>query len=221
MRAYEVLLENANIKDIKKYILKNCQPYLNDIGGIQNIYKYVLYRGANIDSGVKIIEPYKKRRPMITAKELHAAASQAMDELGIKARRDNSIFVTGSMGEAGGYGSIFVAVPIGEYDFSWSKRVFDFSTESNIQYFVRQRIITSADSSITRDDMLRSYFTYEQIHELIDDGNLKINYEKLRAFFEKHYKTTDIKKAIQSNNEIMINGRCLLIDAVLFRRLRI
>lgn len=191
MRAYELLTEQSKIKDVKKFITKHCQPFLKEIGGMENIHEYVLYRGSkNISDDNLIIPAVNNRPPTNSSKILHNVINKAMQTAGIKARRDNSLFVTGNMGEAEQYGEVYVVIPIGSFEISWSNKIKDFYID----------IVDYADEFTSADDIS----DFEEFHYEIDRETINLYEDDLLKFVKKYYKKKNLQKAIKSKNEIMI-----------------
>ena len=212
MRAREFIAEEeVSIENIRNFVVENCQPFIKEIGGIQNITSKVMYRGTNVRSDYTIIVPaYTNRKPANTSAVLHKAFSSAMDQLGIKARRDNSLFVTSVYSDAGLYGREYVVIPIGDFSFSWSNAIDDFYLDivDHLEKF------TDISAKEKQDDV---YLDYDDLHDMIETGTVVINEDRLLEFISTYYKTSNLIEAIQVGNEIMIHSeKCFLIREDIF-----
>ena len=71
MKTYKELMCEGKVDPnfIKKF-LKDISPFLKEIGGLENVDKYVLYRGVkNAKETIKTVR--KNRRPLDTGKAIH------------------------------------------------------------------------------------------------------------------------------------------------------
>ena len=87
--------------------------------------KLFLYRGMSSKPDISKISVRKERIPSSTPKEVNDYINKYFKSKGF-ASRDESIFVSGNKDLAGGYGAIYIIIPIGNFDFVWSKEIDDF-----------------------------------------------------------------------------------------------
>ena len=130
MRLFE--LEAHKVEDVKgitEMLLRDCQPYLNEIGG--NILLNRLYRGL---TPTRLRQLFGKRDtrqhdrvPMNTRSEMHDRLNVWFNENYGHSYR-NGLFVTGDLKEANQYGKVYVIFPIGDFDFIWHKELNDLFT---------------------------------------------------------------------------------------------
>lgn len=171
---FNELLENDTppAEEIAEMIKKDCQPFLTKAKGVQ------MYRGTKQTTDDFFIgKGPTNRKPVDTDQELHEQINKIFVELGFKAHRGNSIFVSGSMTEASYFSSyhgpgslrqIYTIFPIGDFYFTWSPHITD-------------------------------------MYEEIDQENVPEDPDKLREFLEENYQHDNLAKAINTFNEIMIS----------------
>lgn len=218
----EVLTKDQSPEHFKSIVIEQCQPFLSAIGGLENFTsrRYFLYRGLiplSRKQGYEIVSSPTDRGPRSTSIILHEMTTNAMKKLGFVARRDNSLFVTSNENEASGYGITYGIIPIGNYYFTWSKNVYDFSIEESIRLMIKQNIIIPQNKE-TKDRMLD--VTFESAHRMIDDGKAKINKKNLMSFIRSNYSADDnIVEAIKSNHEIMMTGKFLMFELDYFKQI--
>jgi len=138
---------NSNFEKICKMIDRDCQPWLAELKEIGNLY----YRGFEID---KILNRrYSKNhddKPMLTHIDMFRIKSQSerkplstdsythktiddyfLKEFGWRAR-SQGVFATPEE-FVSVYGEPYVFFPVGEYEYLWSKQIYDlFSSGYNI-----------------------------------------------------------------------------------------
>jgi len=190
MRLKQYITENNDIDlngvytDLFNDIMKQCKPFMKEWLPIYKKQHDFLYRGMEAkDFGIKNVR--KNRKPMSTSRYAHTMLNKVFkDKFGWYAR-SNSIFCTGSDDDAGTYGDLYVIFPIGKYKYLWSPKIEDL-TISIYQF----------------GDIVQTGTNYTDMFnkELIKDNENTV--EKLI----KTYKTTNLDKALESNNEIMINA---------------
>lgn len=109
--------DSETIPKIVNFIRTNCQPWLNASN------KQFIYRGVP-----KIPREYtsftKKtrvsRKPKDSSLEQHKSLNFLINLAGGIANRSNSIFCTKSKATARDYGTAFVVLPIGNFNYTWS-----------------------------------------------------------------------------------------------------
>lgn len=136
---------SENLKEIKNFIFKNCQPWIKELNGFENVLKYPFFRGFNIDindvepaSFTKKIRP--DRRPLHTSpidtNEMNNYIYKCSDEVNIPedklATRNNSLFVTSNRNEANKYGALYVVIPVGEFFYTWDSEMHDWTEKWKI-----------------------------------------------------------------------------------------
>ncbi len=140
------------------------------------------------------------------------------NQFGIRAR-SNSIFTTGVYNTAKYYGdSVYAIFPINRYRYLWSpeiKDLFNYTNEGADLYLNIEDVIYRVyikDSSAYENMNFKKYKKEKnqnpKIKEAIkkEKSDIKENITKIVS----SYKDSDLKSAIQSNNEIMLNCRSYL-----------
>jgi len=109
-------------------IKKDCQPYLQAIGG--QVDQYEMYRGMRHvhDAFSKRKVRLDQRYPKDSSHELHDYMNDHFyDTFGAEFR--NAVFCTGSLSQVKEYGPEFAVFPIGNFEFLWSPKVEDMFKE--------------------------------------------------------------------------------------------
>ena len=100
---------------VKTYIDKNCQPWLRKSGG------RIVYRGMGVLSLTAFTRAVRSRRkPVDSGATTHRLMNMMIQQVGGVANRSNSAFVTSDYHEAGSYGSAYIAMPVGNFNYTWS-----------------------------------------------------------------------------------------------------
>ena len=108
-------------------IIKTAKPWF-DLCKRNNVENYYLWRGTNyIIPDVRYLKVRTNREPMSTCKEIHKISDSIFyKEFGIKARSE-TLFCFPDWREAKSYGTyVNIIIPIGKFDFIWSKKIKDF-----------------------------------------------------------------------------------------------
>jgi transcription antitermination factor NusG len=123
-------LESENlVGDIPKGLFNLFQTIGKECSTICDQYSSLdtyLYRGTKSSSDAFKGKPFDERRAKDSNPILSNALNQAFADAGIEARRDNSIFTSSSISQAGIYGSTYVIFPVNGFSFSYSKSIKDF-----------------------------------------------------------------------------------------------
>ena len=189
MRHYELTEDFATEQIILNQIgtiKQNCQPYLQQNRDAVN--RFPLYRGVKKTKHANVIRKDVRlgdRKPSDMPLDLHQFVNGFFkQEYGAPFR--NAMFVTGSSGTAGEYGTAYLIFPAGEFQYLWSEHYEDlFSITS--EYGFDQ----VAPSSLDDDEKIE---WRENAKEELVDGVLRT------------YQTDELEKAIDARHEIMI--RC-------------
>jgi len=113
-------------EQVVEILQRDCQPFLQATNNLE----YRLYRGIRsiVPFDGKLIKEAAcpvGRRPKDSPMFLHRVADQwFFNETGI-AFRSNSVFCTGNNAEAIEYGTVYLMIPLGNFDFCWSPNVED------------------------------------------------------------------------------------------------
>lgn len=177
------LFENISGTDLK-IIERDCQPFIHEIGGVNNLIKYPIYRGSNNDFKQMTLKKSNihGRTPGTTPIETHNYLNQAFTNKFGKPFR-NGYFGTGSLQFASNFGTPYQCIPVGEFKYCWSSDVLDLADvlyETNI-YVGNKKM-----------NLLYSHeHDAEQTEEKLDE-------------IVSSYQTTNLLDGIKSGNEIML-----------------
>jgi hypothetical protein len=113
---------DKEIDELAMFIERHCKPWLKQSG------KELLYRGAKVKTlAPAFVKPVRKdRKPKDSSQGQQEFINKMIGMFGGKANRSNSAFVTGSWYTAKEYGHPFVVIPVGNFHYTWSKKVHDF-----------------------------------------------------------------------------------------------
>lgn len=165
------------INDYKKtfdIINKNCTEYISANPEWQTL---LLYRGIHLRKDFSVEPIDTDRSPMDTPTLFHQMSVDVYKKLGIKARRDNSIFCTKSANTAKQYGPPHVIIPFNGYSFSQLKGIRDF-TES-IEKLCRDNfiILSPKDPNMKVGRVLDLRY-YTSVHDIPNIDNILITNAK-------------------------------------------
>jgi len=169
---------------IAAIIKRNCQPFLQ----ATNNLKFPLYRGIDgIDSEEVLIKAKcpVNRKPTDSDRLMHDIAdSWFQSKFGIKFR-SNSVFCIGSDTLAANYGPTYFMIPIGNFDFCYSKQVwdmYDHFDDAEPWYYLK-----------TKEDRAEATLRF---------------YERLASSdYRCNTSIADFQKGIKSRHEMMIHCR--------------
>ena len=134
MRLTDIVTESMNDSEenIKEKLENQCQPWLSTVG-----WQPPVYHGSRHHSKPFLKFKSENQLDSFDPEEHSYVFKDAMDALGVRANRKNSIFVTGDPGQAGIYttnphdasdtseGDVYTIWPIGDFEYVWSPEVFD------------------------------------------------------------------------------------------------
>jgi len=189
-------------------IEEQCQPYLNEIGGIENaLINLPMYRGISgisMRNQVVKVKINQSRQPRDSSMPLHTFANEwFVEHFGIPFR-SVSCFTNGKRIYASAFsilkgGETVIVLPVGSYKYCWSTDFIDMTNQFGV--FLQQKY-----GSETAQDIHKypKKITKEMVDELLDSGG---------------YRTTNLKEAIISDHEIMVASQSvLLIDTQWVKR---
>lgn len=213
------------IWELAKIIKQHCQPWLKETDnglipayrGVNGIHHDVLWYHKEIRQDRRTLDSVEYQEKMY---------KHMLDIVGAKARRHNSIFVSGSRTIASGYvdisssGGIYVVFPVGDFDITWSTKLADWfaatqmstplGTERALNEFLNKDYILQKmakdsgefispdqiEDNVDRRAFLRQISAYISIH--YDDNMID------PAKTKKIIKTDNIQDALRSEQEVMI-----------------
>ena len=182
----ETALDQNTIAETAAILQRDCQPFLSAIDN--NIHKFSLYRG--IKDGFRKLEflsgPHlipKNRRPVDTDVESHKIIDDWFEkQTGIR-YRSNAMFCTGSLSQASEYGDVFLAFPIGHFNFCWSTNYADLYSS-----------LDHIDMTDTGADGEEYYDADKEVRQVLHRGN-----------YHNNVGPADFQQAVLSGHETMIN----------------
>lgn len=219
--------------DLLKFVNEHCQPYIHENPYFETNR---LYRGMKTPSTIASINTIRKDRlPKDTAKQVQKELDEEFISQGFKAIRSNSMFCIGESYNAEEYGEVHVVYPMGNFEYTWSPEIRDLTvalynqTDAskfvpsdnktlNVDEFpesIRISIDARAENKgleklsghISTNDLIKLY--PDNVPKSISYYFSKLNLIRIDTNFSeivKEYQTTDLVKAIESGNEIMITG---------------
>jgi hypothetical protein len=170
---------NTNSKYSYSKFLSDCSE---SIAAMQQSRSF-LYRGMTDNMpDIFIGRPWGKRKPKDTSTDVQKEIDKLFKLAGFTALRSNSIFCSGSIGQARDYGNPYIIFPINGFSFTWSPKMYDL-------YHQLGDIATSSPSELYAKPSNAVKFRYcadgvaNWIHDQIDkrefdDFNVKL-YDKL------------------------------------------
>jgi hypothetical protein len=121
--AKDLLLKIQDDGDIDQKLKLLADKIKQECGKFYNMFKHsknVLYRGVGDHAAAfESVSPIN-RKPKDSSQVNSLIFDNKAEELGIIARRSNSIFTTSDKNQAFGYGNVYVIFPKSSADFSWS-----------------------------------------------------------------------------------------------------
>ena len=116
---------------IPKPIYNLLERVKSECSDIMSVYESnnakFIYRGAKSSQDAYRGRPYEDRQAKDSNQQLSNALNAAFKQAGIQARRDNSIFTSGSYSQASNYGyGVYIIFPKDGYAFSCSEKIKDF-----------------------------------------------------------------------------------------------
>ena len=121
--------DSRNVEDVSEMselILRDCQPYLNEIDG--QIAKYVMMRGI---PGHGQHYGFGKRQTRLDGRNSRNTPAPVHHSMNIWFDHNyghpyrNGVFTTGEYLQAAQYGDIYAVFPIGKFDYLWVRGIPD------------------------------------------------------------------------------------------------
>jgi hypothetical protein len=111
----------TNVNLAVKYMLEHCQPWIQAVG-----LNRIVYRGTNTTNDVFVRAVRDDRKPRDSGQPIHELFNKLITMAGGIANRSNSAFLAGNSTSAGIYGNVRVAIPAGEFNYTWSPKWSDW-----------------------------------------------------------------------------------------------
>lgn len=197
MKTFVDFLTEQSTNEMAQYIKRDCQPYLKQGGGVQ----FNLYRGMEANETTFVHKSVRKHREPMS---IPPAVQQFIDKwfqnkFGHPYRR-NGLFATGSRQQADEYaknninnsGDTYMIYPIGQFSFVWSSTIDDlFEKISQVDMYLHDEYGEQYTLGVVAGDYPSTLSKLQQ----------KLLLDMLNA---NTFKTTDLKQAAKSGNEVMI-----------------
>lgn len=237
MKLKEIINETMDtpetIDEVWAFIKNNCAQYIYENPSHLIAPMYRGFTNSAPPITVKLIN--QNRLPKDTPKQIHKIFVEAFKEAGIKANRDNSIFVTGDHSQASDYAAsnVHVVYPIGDFDFSYSKDVKDlymdleklfnkqllifdenqplsFRTLDDFQWFMPARVLNAYQNSVKEkygDDYDGSLVNGKTLTEIFELFALTDSVERVRNLYYASIDEDELKDALKVQELKVINNK--------------
>lgn len=202
----------SQFNELKSIVSRDCQPFLKDMGGIDNIlFHKPLYRGIAVadykrlrlgpNSPIKEISIRTDREPKDTPGEVSALIDNwLLEHTGIRFR-SAGLFCTGRLFSATGYGVSVIVIPKGDYHYTWSINYKDMYEE--LGPFVDSYGDLSISDMWGAKKRIINFFGKPDAADRIDDF-MKIG---------DYYFDSGLSNALSSGSEIMISCKeAIVVD---------
>lgn len=135
----------ADLTKIASFMKSKCGPWLHSTNnGNLRVFRGVKWF-EGINSTVAFIKPTRQDRiPMTTNKARHDLYNMLINLMDGSANRTNSLFCTSSYDDADNYGTPFILIPIGPFQYTWSPVWKDWTCDATHEGMV----------NLWRDDVL-------------------------------------------------------------------
>lgn len=214
----------AALQEIKAFINKHCQPWLKAIDN--NLQDYVVYRGTKSFPPSDVPENHinaawvrtvrTDRIPVDSSAEDTRIYDILLDIVNSDARRNNSVFVSGSLATAMAYGPAHVVIPIGDFDIAWSSQMRDWYHAIRDERVFIKDFFYPADQIPETDEFAKLHNSItstpisreEALHQILKFYPQKITRSMIDPNkVKKVVHTNNIKQAIEKKVEIMISAK--------------
>jgi hypothetical protein len=118
VKAEEQSRRTDTLQPLIKMINRDCQKYIK---AFRTAGK-ALYRGSKDHGAAFAGRSWVGRATLDSSEHAQAYYDAALDQMGIAAKRGNSIFATSDPSHAGNYGTIYVVFPKDSAAFSWARK---------------------------------------------------------------------------------------------------
>lgn len=181
MRAFQILRENTSqqfyhddsedvsAEKVRDFIMTNCQPWMKATKNGEMI----VFRGGAYLGEIFIKDTREDRKPKDSSLKKHEAFNDILKVAGSPANRSNSMFVTGSYGEAFEFGRPYVCFPIGEFNYAWSPVWRDWTRQLHSrqikELLLKPEVADSIDDLYTLWQVIKdpNNFDMKKVHEAI------------------------------------------------------
>lgn len=202
MRLHQILTERSvqkysenEIEQAAEFVRKACQPWLAE----SNNGAFKLYRGLSLSSGpdnVIIHADIRRNRRALG----HSSLRYFYDNIlldGSPVKRHNSISTTSSLVEASEFGSAYVVLPVGNYNYIWSTEIVDWGAGYTVDWGLGDTVELR---TWTRLENLPGAAAYDSLND-----NRRLEIQEL---------SDEIRKTLRMNRDVKeSNGNEVMIEA--------
>ena len=137
-------------------IVRHCPTIVNACKSTGKL----LYRGTKEDAPAFYGKPFNERVAKDSSSTVHGAWNHAMDQMGVVARRDNSIFTTTSRGLASNFGSqVYIVFFKDPFHFTWSDTDRDLVLSADMMIrMVNPETVKEVMGYVWQNDELREAY---------------------------------------------------------------
>jgi hypothetical protein len=207
-------VEQATFTFFITNILRDCKPFIRELD--MNNPKF-LYSGRKRDTDWFEQNVRNDRQPKDLAPDIHNDFDdEFMKQHGWRAR-SNSLFCSGLEAFSYEYGNTYMIFPKKQYKFLWSDEVGDLFM--HLKNYVRGADFSRNGNGLYQYIFNVVEFEHTQKNDFSKDGitvEVSARYYEFISDLVETYKSTDLKRAIDSHKEIMIN--CQSYYAVRYNR---
>jgi len=116
------------MRELVNIINEQCQPWIREIGGIENFKNHPFYRGIKeeIYGAYSVRSIRTNRKPSDSPRALHDFFNKVISSVGMMASRSNAMFAWSSRFKTTAYGTTYVVVPLGDFHYTWSEMLGDW-----------------------------------------------------------------------------------------------
>lgn len=230
--------KNPPIQGIPGSVVKLLKGIEKNASVIMNAYRRTgkfLFRGIKSDDDALYGKPFDERRAKDSNAELSNALNKALAAQGFTARRDNTTFTSGSVGQASNYGTVYIIFPRDGFSFHYSKEIKDLVLDtSKLNMLIDPDIIQYVQNTVYANwEKLKPYFSYkftgdrffsdyeyrrdlDGIQQAVADGALPAEFGRFKSLEDIvdpakvmanfKYDQEDLDGAITSGHEVMVTG---------------
>ncbi len=206
MRLQQYINEEILDKDID-FIRKNCQPWIDMVQkyNTKNVY---LYRGMKNRSDFSIIKVRKNRKPMDINEYVHEMLDDILEKkFGWKVRSESIFCFSYDPLATTGYGSSNIVIPIGKFDYLWSKKSKDLYYKIN-----KNKVYKFIDKNSSWNESLKEIYNIykKEIYNFESFNEFKkFIYDEFKKFINSlDYKKNTGFKEMMDNYEGEITIHC-------------
>lgn len=174
---------DAATEQVSKLVDKirtECSDYLDIFIKVNRF----LYRGTDSKDDAFEGRSREERRPTDSSKKAQETFDKVAEQLGIEARRSNSIFTTSSLHVAENYGSdLYVIFPKNSAKFSWSQKYDDLVLSSSALDEFRNKKVVPKIVQTEKSRVTQEIKDLQKDLKKLNDPKIDLMAESLREYF--------------------------------------